>query len=195
MTWRSDRHDRVVELGLWSGGFSRRILRRLGEGGVLVGVDSSEGLLSQAKTYLAELVKARFEPVQPTSPNSVPGSMCRCGLRTHDAPPCANGGVSPGPAPHRLASGHTCRFLEPDFRSPLGRIGFLEAPADQSWRPCASGPRRSTSSTRLTAFFAGRWSFLGSNTANADTWAMCPGNAAVSAEPRKLNVRRDAVAW
>src|SRR5947209_17895464 len=56
-------HDRVVELGCGPGGFSRRILRRLGEGGVLVGVDCTEGLLAQARAALARLGPARFEPV------------------------------------------------------------------------------------------------------------------------------------
>ncbi|HJT78227.1 MAG TPA: hypothetical protein VJ739_13570, partial [Gemmataceae bacterium] len=37
--------DRVVELGCGAGSYSRRVLRRLGPGGVLVGVDASEGLL------------------------------------------------------------------------------------------------------------------------------------------------------
>src|SRR5262249_53245123 len=56
-------HDRGVELGCGPGSFSHRILRRLGEGGVLVGVDSSEGLLAQARRPLANLGPARFEPV------------------------------------------------------------------------------------------------------------------------------------
>src|SRR6202011_4201615 len=56
-------HDRVVELGCGPGGFSRRILRRLGAGGVLVGVDASEGLLAQARSTLVALGPARFEPV------------------------------------------------------------------------------------------------------------------------------------
>jgi cyclopropane fatty-acyl-phospholipid synthase-like methyltransferase len=47
--------DRVVEVGCGPGGFSRRILRRLGEGGVLVGVDCTEGLLSQASAALDDL--------------------------------------------------------------------------------------------------------------------------------------------
>src|SRR3954465_2640543 len=56
--------DRVVELGCGPGGFSRRILRRLGAGGVLVGVDSSAALLAQAGAALArEQTPARFEPV------------------------------------------------------------------------------------------------------------------------------------
>src|SRR5713226_6790240 len=64
-------HDRVVELGSGPGGFSRRILRRLGQGGVLVGVDRSEALLAQARGLLAPASglnpeapgPARFEPV------------------------------------------------------------------------------------------------------------------------------------
>src|SRR5205807_5719393 len=56
-------NDRVVEFGCGPGGFSRRILRRLGTGGVLVGVDCTEGLLLQAQTALANLGPARFEPV------------------------------------------------------------------------------------------------------------------------------------
>src|SRR5436190_11711697 len=56
-------NDRVVELGCGPGGFSRRILRRLGAGGVLVGVDCSEGLLVQARTALEGVGPARFEPV------------------------------------------------------------------------------------------------------------------------------------
>src|SRR5262245_12665284 len=57
-------HDRVVELGCGPGGLSRRILRRLGAGGVLVGVDSSAGLLDQARAALAGAGPATFEPVQ-----------------------------------------------------------------------------------------------------------------------------------
>src|SRR5947209_6578978 len=56
-------HDRVVELGCGPGGFSRRVLRRLGAGGVLVGVDQSDGLLAQARDLLAGTGPARFEPV------------------------------------------------------------------------------------------------------------------------------------
>src|SRR5947208_13192918 len=55
--------DRVVELGCGPGSFSRRVLRRLGEGGVLVGVDGSEALLAHATAALAGAGPARFEPV------------------------------------------------------------------------------------------------------------------------------------
>src|SRR5207244_204271 len=55
--------DGVVELGCGPGSFSRRILRRLGAGGVLVGVDTSAGLLAQATNLVADVSAARFEPV------------------------------------------------------------------------------------------------------------------------------------
>src|SRR6516164_1666330 len=55
--------DRVVEIGSGAGGFSRRILRRLGAGGVLVGVDYTAGLLEQARESLAGCGAARFAPV------------------------------------------------------------------------------------------------------------------------------------
>src|SRR5438270_13444176 len=56
--------DRVVELGCGAGSFSRRVLRRLGNGGVLVAVDASEGLLTQARAAVAGVGAARFEPVR-----------------------------------------------------------------------------------------------------------------------------------
>src|SRR5437660_457247 len=56
--------NRVVELGCGPGGLSRRILRRLGAGGVLVIVDSSGGLLNQARNLLAGQGSARVEAVQ-----------------------------------------------------------------------------------------------------------------------------------
>ena len=55
--------DLVVELGCGPGGFSRRILRRLGKGGVLIGVDASESLLGQARATLASAGPAEFKPV------------------------------------------------------------------------------------------------------------------------------------
>src|SRR5687767_5064809 len=56
--------DRVVELGCGPGGFSRRIVRRLGPGGVVVGVDSAASLLEQAGKLLASEGPGRFEPVR-----------------------------------------------------------------------------------------------------------------------------------
>src|SRR5207302_9351868 len=56
--------DRVVEFGCGPGGLSRRIARRLGAGGVLVGVDNSANLLTQARSALAGAGAARFETVR-----------------------------------------------------------------------------------------------------------------------------------
>src|SRR5437660_3874738 len=57
-------NDRVVELGCGPGGLSRRIMRRLGAGGVLVAVDSSDSLLEQSRKTLAGVGPARFEAVR-----------------------------------------------------------------------------------------------------------------------------------
>src|SRR5260221_4210957 len=57
-------NDRVVELGCGAGSFSKRIMRRLGEDGVLIGVDATAGLLDQARAALASAGHARFEAVQ-----------------------------------------------------------------------------------------------------------------------------------
>src|SRR5262245_9969045 len=56
-------NDRVVELGSGPGALSRRILSRLGAGGVLVGVDQSESLLAQARESMVKFGPARFETV------------------------------------------------------------------------------------------------------------------------------------
>src|SRR5947199_1302683 len=54
--------DRVVELGCGPGGFTRRILNRLGPNGVVVAVDASASLLEQAKASLGELGGTRYKP-------------------------------------------------------------------------------------------------------------------------------------
>src|SRR5438105_8610773 len=56
-------NDRVVELGCGPGGFTRRILARLGPQGVVVGVDRTQGLLDQAREALAAVGPAKFEPI------------------------------------------------------------------------------------------------------------------------------------
>src|SRR4029079_17736347 len=55
--------DRVVEIGTGAGGFSRRILKRLGPEVVLFGGDYTRGLLKQARHTLAGWGAARFEPI------------------------------------------------------------------------------------------------------------------------------------
>src|SRR5262245_43357587 len=120
--------DRVVELGCGPGGFSRRILHRLGEGGVLVGVDRSEGLLAQARTALAGLGPARFEPVA--------ADVCELGSWLDGADVVVGRTVLHhvpmvefvlGRLRAALRPGTRLGFLEPDFRAPLARLAYLEA--------------------------------------------------------------------
>ena len=119
---------RVVELGCGSGSFSRRVLRRLGAGGVLVGVDASAGLLRQAQAALAGQGPARFEPVQADiaglgawldGANAV---VARTML--HHVPMVE---LVLGRLRSRLRPGTKVGLLEPDFRSALGRLAYLEA--------------------------------------------------------------------
>jgi MazG family protein len=120
-------NDRVVELGCGPGGFSRRILRRLGEGGVLVGVDASEGLLAQARAALAGAGPASFVPVK--ADISELGSwldgadvvVARTVL--HHVPMAE---FVLGRLRARLRPGTRLGFLEPDFRTLLVRLAYLE---------------------------------------------------------------------
>jgi ubiquinone/menaquinone biosynthesis C-methylase UbiE len=120
--------DRVVELGCGPGGFSRRILRRLGAGGVLVGVDSSPGLLEQARNFLANVGTAEFEPVAADVASLGPwldGADVVVGRAVLHHVPMAEYVV--GRLRTVLKPGTRVGFIEPDFRTPLARIAYLEA--------------------------------------------------------------------
>jgi ubiquinone/menaquinone biosynthesis C-methylase UbiE len=120
--------DRVVELGCGPGSFSRRILRRLGEGGVLVGVDCTQGLLTQAQTLLAGAGPARFEPVLADIAqlgdwlDSAGVVVARTVL--HHVPMAE---FMLGRLRARLQSGTRVGLIEPDFRTLLVRLAYLEA--------------------------------------------------------------------
>jgi ubiquinone/menaquinone biosynthesis C-methylase UbiE len=118
----------VVELGCGPGGFSRRIVRRLGVGGVLVGVDSSESLLAHARANLAGIGAALFEPVL--------ADISRLGTWLERADVVVGRAVLHhvpmvefllGRLRAALRPGVRVGFLEPDFRSPLARLAYLEA--------------------------------------------------------------------
>jgi ubiquinone/menaquinone biosynthesis C-methylase UbiE len=120
--------DRVVELGCGPASFSRRILRRLGEGGVLVGVDSSSGLLDQARAALAGVGPAHFEPVRSDIAELGPwldGADAVVGRAVLHHVPMVE--FMLGRLRAILRPGTRVGFLEPDFRAPLVRIGYLEA--------------------------------------------------------------------
>jgi ubiquinone/menaquinone biosynthesis C-methylase UbiE len=116
---------RVVELGCGPGAFSARVLRRLGPGGVLVGVDSSEGLLAQAA---ASLDPARFKPVRAdiTQLGSwLEGADAVVGRAVLHHVPMAEAFL--GRLRATVRPGTRVGFLEPDFRSRVGHIAHLEA--------------------------------------------------------------------
>jgi SAM-dependent methyltransferase len=121
-------HDRVVELGCGPGGFSRRVFRRLGAGGVLVGVDQSAALLDQARALLDGLGPAQFRPVLGDIAGLGPwldGADAVLGRTVLHHVPMAE--FLLGRLRAALRPGTRLGFLEPDFRTPLARLAYLEA--------------------------------------------------------------------
>jgi|SRR5262245_6748262 len=119
--------DRVVELGCGPGGLSRRIMQRLGEGGVLVGIDTSEGLLAQARALLGQAGPARFEPVVADIAQLgewIDGADVVVGRAVLHHVPMAE--FLLGRLRAALQPGARVGFLEPDFRAPLARVAYLE---------------------------------------------------------------------
>jgi ubiquinone/menaquinone biosynthesis C-methylase UbiE len=120
--------DRVVEFGCGPGAFSRRILRRLGNGGVLVGVDATEGLLAQVRDALAGAGPAHFEPVHADIAGLGPwldGADVVVGRAVLHHIPMAE--LVLGRLRAALRPGTRVGFLEPDFRAPVARLAYLEA--------------------------------------------------------------------
>jgi ubiquinone/menaquinone biosynthesis C-methylase UbiE len=120
--------NRVVEFGCGAGSFSKRVLRRLGPGGVLVGVDCTAGLLDQAKAALIGVGQARFEPVLADIAEFGPwldgADVVVARTMLHHLPMVE---IVLGRMLARLKPGTRIGFLEPDFRTPLVRLGYLEA--------------------------------------------------------------------
>lgn len=130
--------DRVVELGCGPGGMSRRILRRLGAEGLLVGVDASAELLAQAARELAGAGPARFEPVV--------ADIAALGPWLNDADVVVGRTVLHhipmvefvlGRLRAAVRPGTRIGFLEPDFRTPLARLAYLQATGRPELSPLA----------------------------------------------------------
>jgi ubiquinone/menaquinone biosynthesis C-methylase UbiE len=120
--------DRVVELGCGPGGLSHRILQRLGAGGVLVGVDTSEGLLDAARAALAVMGPAKFEPVVADVAGLgswLDGADVVVGRTMLHHIPMVEFVL--GRLRAAVRPGTRVGFIEPDFRSPLARLAYLEA--------------------------------------------------------------------
>lgn len=118
---------RVVELGCGPGGFTKRILNRLGTGGVVVAVDASAGLLEQAKAALAGAGPGRVELLQAdvSEPGAwLDGADAVIGRAVLHHVPMAE--FLLGRLKGVLKPGTRIGFLEPDFRRPLARLALAE---------------------------------------------------------------------
>jgi ubiquinone/menaquinone biosynthesis C-methylase UbiE len=120
--------DRVVELGCGPGGLSRRILKRLGAKGTLVAVDSSEQLLGQAKTALSGLSPAGYQPTLADVAQLgtwLDGADVVVGRAVLHHVPMAEAVL--GRLRARVRPKARVGFIEPDFRSLVSHIAYLEA--------------------------------------------------------------------
>lgn len=120
--------DRVVEFGCGAGSMTRRIMSRLGAGGVVVGVDATPGLLDQACTTLGSIGPGKFEPVSADVTALGPwldGADVVLGRAVLHHIPMAE--LLVGRLRQRLRPGTRMGFIEPEFRAPLARVAYLEA--------------------------------------------------------------------
>jgi ubiquinone/menaquinone biosynthesis C-methylase UbiE len=115
--------DRVVELGCGPGGFTRRILNRIGPGGRVRAVDASAGLLAEAQKALGGEGSGRLELVQADVSKPGPwldGATVLIGRAVLHHVPMAE--FLLGRLKGVLTPGTRLGFLEPDFRRPLARL-------------------------------------------------------------------------
>lgn len=119
--------DRVVELGIGAGSFSRRIVRRLGPEGTFVGIDYSQGLLDQAASSLAAESKAHFQlvlsDIQHVSALAAQADVLAARTVLHHLPFPE---VLLGKLRRTMRPGARLGFIEPEFRAPIARLAALE---------------------------------------------------------------------
>ncbi|MCH7750424.1 MAG: methyltransferase domain-containing protein, partial [Acidobacteria bacterium] len=123
---RSD--DRVVELGIGAGALGRRIMRRLGPGGVLVGADYTQTFLDQATNNVSGISEAKFEPVLADIRQLGPwleGADVVVGRTILHHIPLVETFL--GTLHGIVRPGTRIGFIEPEFRALLGRLSALEA--------------------------------------------------------------------
>jgi ubiquinone/menaquinone biosynthesis C-methylase UbiE len=119
--------EHVVELGVGAGSFTRRILRRLGPGGCLVGIDKTQGLLDQAAQRVQGISGASVE-LKLADINDLGQWLGQADVvvgRTvlhHLAMP----EVLLGKLRNILPPGARLGFIEPEFRALVGRLAKLE---------------------------------------------------------------------
>ncbi|HUY91453.1 MAG TPA: methyltransferase [Pirellulales bacterium] len=119
--------DRVVELGVGAGSFSRRIVRRLGPDATFVGVDYSQGLLDQAAQSLETITKARLRlvlsDIQAVGELAAEADVLTARTVLHHL---AFPEVLLGKLRRLLRPGARLGFIEPEFRVPIARLAALE---------------------------------------------------------------------
>lgn len=130
--------DRVVELGCGPGSFTKRILSRLGPQGVVIGVDRTRGLLDQARAAMESMGPAKFEPIEDDVTSLGPwlrDATVVVGRAVLHHVPMAEFLI--GRLRAALKPGTRVGFLEPDFRSQLPRIAYLQATGRTELAPLA----------------------------------------------------------
>jgi ubiquinone/menaquinone biosynthesis C-methylase UbiE len=129
-------NDRVVELGCGPGLFTKRVVKRLGSGGVAVAVDASAALLEEAKKSLAGAGPGRVEFVRAdvSRPGAwLEGATVVTGRAVLHHVPMAEYLV--GRLRATLRPGTRVGFLEPDFRRPLAHLAYREATGSPELAP------------------------------------------------------------
>jgi ubiquinone/menaquinone biosynthesis C-methylase UbiE len=120
--------ERIVELGCGPGGFTQRLVKRLGSSGQVVAVDASAELLAQAKATVGSSGAVRVEFVQAdvSRPGAwLEGADVLVGRAVLHHVPMAE--YLLGRLRVALRPGTRVGFLEPDFRRPLVRLAAEEA--------------------------------------------------------------------
>lgn len=129
-------NDRVVELGCGPGGLSKRILARLNGDGALVAVDSGAEMLELATKSLAGLGSAKVIPVKADAAQLgswLDGADVVVGRAVLHHIPMAE--LFLGRMKAALRPGTRIGFIEPEFRAPLARLGYLQATTNPELAP------------------------------------------------------------
>jgi ubiquinone/menaquinone biosynthesis C-methylase UbiE len=120
-------NDRVLELGIGAGSFTRRLVRRLGPHGTLIGIDKTQGLLDQAAVNLAgspARVELKLADIGDADPWLVKANVVAERTVLHHLPMPE---VQLGRWRHILQPGTRLGFVEPEFRVLVGRLAALES--------------------------------------------------------------------
>ena len=173
--------DRVVELGIGSGGLGRRIMQRLESDGVLVGVDYTQSLLDQAQRNLAEIGAARFTPVLANIRDLddwIEDADVVLGRTVlHHIP---NVESLLGSLRAAVRPGTRIGFIEPEFRALLARISSLESQGRNELKPLrlwADGLFRYYQACGLSPGFGARLALTLKSAGYHDVqsgWSECP---------------------